>query len=998
SDLLESNPDSEKEGEYRFFKEISELLASMGGLAQPQSRERLEKLEAFLQKYKDNPSLDAHADKLGRVLVQYLTNIPVGGDPPPELVGFVDEAEKALDQFNKQYPKAIKADENKEIAARFGEFRLALNQAKQRKELIADLRQLVQLGGPEAIKAARIRLRRELRTQPSLANDREIDGIFNQLFAEHRQKIAYTPLELPPVRTGATQDEGGVLVDATVGDAQEASSGEERIAFAVARGVLYALSQKTGRVRWATRVGIDVTSLPVRVPAGGGKPEMLLLLTADARMLNALDVRDGSLLWKAPLGSSCLGRPVVVDSRAYLPTVSGLVVDVDLVNGQVLGQYNLGQRLSVGGARLEGTKFVFIPADELCVYVLDTANQQCAQILYTEHLAGSLRGEPVLLRDEAGLPANPSQLPAGYLVLGQTAGLDAWELHAFSLPPTGPVVKPEPLQPVPHLAGLPWYPPYRDSEKLVQVTDAGALGLFGFRQPNNQDPPLFPLVGGAGTVDISPWLQKPDAAPRGPGSRKQAQVVLCLDQDFWVLAQDQLVRLQMTFDRKNGPMVSPSPKWPGPLPLGSPLHAGQVDDASSTLFLVTQPAQQATCQAAAIAAGTGHIIWQRQLGLVCQGEPILVGKDLLALDQGGGLFRFDPDKHPSLAQSEWQIVGNNYVAPAIENTNASSSYLVRASDGISAIEVSLPTAGNQLLVRLCHAAQEGKPFAVESHKLVLNLKNKTTLAGPPAVRGNNILLPLSDKSLLSVQLPLGAGARSDPPNWRARAASADARGYIVWIGDNEFITTNGAQGMTHWRWPADGPCQAVPPDCDADKPTVQLPANIVSPPVVLEGERGADSGQVFVADANGTLFQFSGGGLEQAPRRWDLKGKITTGPFVRGRRVGCVVDSRRLVWIDPAREQPLWDYKSPTEGIVGEPGIVANMIVVADQSGRFVGLDPADGTPFGPGYAMQANTTPICSPVAFGADRAFAPLADGTILLLPLARLRNPFGGFFLPG
>jgi outer membrane protein assembly factor BamB len=994
-DLL-TNADSENEPKYRFFKELSELLDSMTGLAQPQSRDRLEKLETFLSEFKekdkDNQFFDAHADQLGKAVAQYLKNVPIGPDPPPELIEFVDEANKVLVRFNHDCPNALKSNDRTEIDARFAEVHLAFTQAKQRKEFIADLQQLVQLGGAEAIMAARTRLSKETRTQPGLAQNRDVVSLFNQLFAEHQQKIVYSPANLPPTRKAVMEDTGGVLVNAVVGDTPEAFAAEERMVFAVARGVLYALSQETGRVRWATRVGVDVTSLPMRLPAAFGKPEMLLLLTGEARTLNALDSHDGSLLWRVTLPSPCLCNPLVVDSRVFLPTVSGLVLDIELANGKVLGQYNLGQRLSVGGARLEGTKFIFVPADELCVYILDTATQQCVGILYTEHLAGSLRGEPIVLADQA---ANPNQLLAGNLILGQTAGLDAWTMRAYSLPQAGQVAKPDPLPREPRLPGWPWYPPFRDSEKLVQVTDASALGLFGLRQPNNQDPTIFPLLSDAGFVDLSPWLLKTDETSRGPSSRKQAQVVLSLDTELWILVQDQLLRLQMTMGRKNGPTVVPSPHWPAPLPLGSPLHASQVDESASILFLVTRPTHQATCQAAAVYAEDGVIKWKNQLGVVCQGEPIILDKELLVLDQGCGLFRFDPDKHPNVAQSAWQI-GNNYVAAAVDNTTPASSYLIRGTDGNSAIEVSLPKGAEHLLVRSYRPPQDGKPFAVDNQKLALNLKSKTSLAGPPALRGNSLLLPLTDKSLLGVQLPVGGGARPDPPNWRARSAPPDARGYVVWINDNEFVTTNGMQGLTHWRWPQDGPCQSIPPERDADRPTIQLPANIVSLPVTLKGERDSDPVQLFVADANRTLYAFSCGNLELAPRRWVLQGKITAGPFVRGKHVGCVVDGRRLVWIDPAKERPLWEYRTAGDEIVGEPGVVANMVVVADQSGRFVGLDPADGLPIGPGYTLSGNVSPVCSPVAFGPDRAFAPLADGTIFLLSLQRLRNPFAGFLL--
>jgi hypothetical protein len=70
------------------------------------------------------------------------------------------------------------------------------------------------------------------------------------------------------------------------------------------------------------------------------------------------------------------------------------------------------------------------------------------------------------------------------------------------------------------------------------------------------------------------------------------------------------------------------------------------------------------------------------------------------------------------------------------------------------------------------------------------------------------------------------------------------------------------------------------------------------------------------------------------------------------------------------------------------------MLLVADQSGRFVGLDPATGRRLGPGYTLRASAAPAASPVAFGPHRAFAPLSDGTVLLLSLFHLRDPLDDF----
>lgn len=41
-----------------------------------------------------------------------------------------------------------------------------------------------------------------------------------------------------------------------------------------------------------------------------------------------------------------------------------------------------------------------------------------------------------------------------------------------------------------------------------------------------------------------------------------------------------------------------------------------------------------------------------------------------------------------------------------------------------------------------------------------------------------------------------------------------------------------------------------------------------------------------------------------------------------------------------------------------------------------------------PGYRLKANEAPIAAPVAFGPGQLFVPRMDGTVLLLPVARLR----------
>ena len=57
----------------------------------------------------------------------------------------------------------------------------------------------------------------------------------------------------------------------------------------------------------------------------------------DARTLTAYDL-EGRRLWQYPLGEPCLGRPLIVRGRVYLPTLDGKVHEVNLNDGKCRGR------------------------------------------------------------------------------------------------------------------------------------------------------------------------------------------------------------------------------------------------------------------------------------------------------------------------------------------------------------------------------------------------------------------------------------------------------------------------------------------------------------------------------------------------------------------------------------------------------------------------------------------------------------------------------------
>ena len=274
-------------------------------------------------------------------------------------------------------------------------------------------------------------------------------------------------------------------------------------------------------------------------------------------------------------------------------------------------------------------------------------------------------------------------------------------------------------------------------------------------------------------------------------------------------------------------------------------------------------------------------------------------------------------------------------------------------------------------------------------KLVKEQEQKFELPAPlataPALTAQGILLILAGGTVQRIPLSLTEGAVGGP-NWNSPRGDEGARGYVVPISADEFLTTDGSRGLTHWQWPPNKTFATIPDT--HDPPTVDLPARIVAAPIVLPQDKTDTDLRVVVADADNNLTLLKGSNLK-TERVWPLGGEITAGPFLRGRRIGCLVDRRRLVWIDPARDKQLWQYTMPGEAIVGQPQIIGDTLVLANLSGRFIALNPDTGRPYGSGYSLKARAAPVATPVAYGKDEAFVPLTDGTVFILPLRSLRE---------
>jgi hypothetical protein len=999
-DLLKKFPNSEYKGEYQFMMEWCGLCSDDSN-SDTDLSDAADGLDKFIRAHRNDQLMIQLGHDAGQRVLELAKALAARSSNPTDEspLAIADRIEQLRRTVTGLDSKALSKDESNQIETDLGSVRRAVELARKRRYMLAELQPRDKEPPIDTIKRGRSMLAQIEREQL----ERELPGITQeskdalaQLEEAHLASVVYQQAKdtsAPP--TQPSEDDGEVLLFAPLlqAFAPNKAPPNDPIVLALVRGVLYALKQTNGELKWATHVGIDTTVLPLRVPATAFSPELILVLSAETKTMMALDV-GGNALWEYQIGQPVLGRPIIIDHRAYLADYSGWVHEIELSRGQLLGRWSLGQPLTCGGAREEGTSRIYFPADDSCIYVLDVnpKSRRCVTILYDDHPSGSLRSEPVII------PPEGENAP-GYLILNQAAGLDAMRLRVFELPLQDRHAPPLDLKPPARFEGWTWFEPKQDGEKLAVLSDAGRLGLFGIRQLGNNDPPLFPLLR-SGELDLSAFLRSSAASAKErelSGERGRSLVVHMRSDDLWVLANGRYQQLHLRLNPATGPQAVPG--WKTPLVLGSPLHEPQrFEDRNgqSTFYLVTQALEQQTSLATAVDM-QGKIVWQRQLGLVCQGQPLALTPAgggppvLVTMDQGGGLFALDPQEPPQKLHS-----GGQSLSSALAENQQASPLLLPAEDGHSAYEIAAPGEGRELVIRHINWDGNGRQLSVKERiASLLPASGKGVLmpAGPPAVTRSQLLIPMKDGIVMGLSLSDEEPKLATGPQWRQGQPPVTAP-YILALGKDRFLTTNGNRGLSVVEWPPgkDKDWERLPKGGD---PFVPLEFAVAAPPVLLpEGQN--QPARVVIADSAGMLrlFTVGGDGSLQAGLTWELKGNLTAGPFVQampggGWRIGCLLDRRQMLWIDPAKADPPWTYSTDGPAIIGQPQWIEDMLVLSLQSGRYVGIDPNTGKAKGAGYTLRTSAAPAATPMPFGAGRMFTPLSDGTALLLSVELLRS---------
>jgi outer membrane protein assembly factor BamB len=983
-ELATKYPGSENTPKYRFLRD----MAKVRGLVASPTEDRIKTTDE-LQKFVKAQETDNDGKKL---LTEYRQPVwtdtkklaeDMNGSAEKELAGKSDpmspEEHQRADRFLKKSrelravleryrdpaaPEPIPA----ELTQKQDNLAEQLDRERERAECYAKLKNLFE-NKPSDYRntAAKVAAQYGMENDPQYIELLEKDVIdIGKHFAYVREQRPAVHQPDPPSVT--------VLVTPSLVPPPLGAPAREGIFFAVARGILYALNERDGSVRWFTRVGIDSTEIPVRVPPGAGlETETVLVVGTEPPSLTARDVGTGQPRWQQPLAAGPRGRPIVVERRVFQPLTDakGTVQEFDLATGDLNGSWAVDEPYAAGGARVPGgSRLIYLPGNSGTLYVIDVGDgvrePTAKGILNAGHPPGSLRCAPILIGGED----DPKETQI--LVLCQADGVQAMKLRVFRQPSFEGGAPSLTMLAETRLPGWSWFLPHCDGDKFSLVTDAGQLGLFGVNQLGDNDPPLFPLMP-----------EREGAAP-STGPVQRGQIVHQQEETFWAIVKGDLQTVRIGLDRRDG--LKMAPIWDRPVHVGTPLHAGQVNAARDTLVMVTQTAG-ADCLATAVNAASGEIRWQRQLGLVSRGAPLALGGAAVLMDSRGGLYRLDPNRKPAPAAGNAQPAGSSddriVLADPLAGANG-FAHLLHAADGQSAVAV-VGLAGNKLVLR--HLTADGKVTAVEAALAAAPV-------GTPALAGNFVVVPVADGHLYRIAVEKGA---ADPvrkgPTWRRPNAVAHAA-HVTALSATDLLVSDGTRKLVRYGLSADGSFQDVP---DAQQP-VDLSARPVAPPVAVPTPDGTI--QAVVADTSGRVSVLRGPSLVLA-RYWQLgglNGKVPNGsihaaPFVvrdaKGQaRIGCLVDRVNLFWLDPMSEAPLWKFAVPGGGLVATPNLLdGDRLVLATLGGRLLALNAANGAPVGEGYELPAGAAPASTPLVFGAEQLFVPLADGSALLVKRSEL-----------
>lgn len=718
---------------------------------------------------------------------------------------------------------------------------------------------------------------------------------------------------------------------------------------ALSRGIMYVFDTQ-GNFLWSRRLGIDVTRLPGRVEATATSPPALIAVSAEDNTLLALEAATGRVLWQYSVGGD-IAAPLTIVSipagpnlpdkkRGLLPTPEGEIHVLELVLGKQIGRFQMGHPMAaVGGTYDPEAKLVYFPADSQRVFAVnplaidDPTAPACASVLFTEHASGALRSEPAVV--------------GRYLIMPEASELERMKLRAYRVDSVG-FANPR----LPHLkelelGGWSWFAPRATPDRITLVTDEGDLGVFGLNL-DNRDEAIYRIVEGPSTrLPIKDHFR--------------ALAVHADEHLLWVMAGGTLRKLSLDVLHQEIKPLWPNESQPAQV-TGIPLHEAQMDRWGNVFYLTTMSNDGGHFDLCAVDSDSGDKLWQRQLGVKLFGDPLVTDDRVMLVDHSGRTVSLDPASE----QITYQPAGATQLPPG-----AAATGLMRFRDDMGRTWLGVPlNDGRQLAVATLGDGVDG---TVAWNVLAL----PDVLQGRPCVAGQFLVFPGADGHLYRVPLDKNSARPLNevPFAWARDGNPGIDTAELSPLSESVLLIKDGQRRVRRLELKSDNQVTRYEDVGGAFNSSTALVGD-----VLVAGSRG------FVADIGGRIHAFDINRPSTEPKSWNLGGRLSGQPFVRGNTLVAIVDDRRLACIFPneANEDgaPNW-ISEPLKGrIRGEPVLSGGLLLATDDSRRVSGLRLSDGKQVW-SKRLSAKVGPAATVVPFGPQKLLVPLSDGTLLVMP---------------
>lgn len=262
---------------------------------------------------------------------------------------------------------------------------------QREKDLQAASQQIQQLTVDGRTDDAFAAFTRLVRVYPDLGARQELRELMAQVSARERELVQPAPARIESGPGAPPSSVTASFLSAVVNGTPLGRMNGEVIAV-LAEGAVYGLDAGTGQVLWREFVGLGTNIQPVWTSETSR--EALIVSDQQRQLVMRIAADSGTVVWTARIGEPFF-TPRVSGDSVYVAAASGLVVRLDLADGNQLAGARLPRKIAAGCEVADQQPWLFLAGDDSNLYQLSSEDLTCQAVYYLGHPRGAISLAPL---------------------------------------------------------------------------------------------------------------------------------------------------------------------------------------------------------------------------------------------------------------------------------------------------------------------------------------------------------------------------------------------------------------------------------------------------------------------------------------------------------------------------------------------------------------------------------------------------------------------------